>query len=150
MLEISSLLGQPSAHSNTTQSFYNSYELRIDFDEQGVSFIEFIYGPYPEKTALSLYGINPFEIGANNLIDLLSLKNNGPIDDSEADYCYAFLNISVGMWRQATEQGIQSSIDEAKLDGTPINQIHQLEEELKSVKNYWTIGVGKKGYYSEI
>lgn len=147
--EVISLLGQPSAHSDATQSFYDTYELRIDFDDQGVSFIEFIYGPHPEKTLLSLYGINPFAIGADNLIELLSSKNNGPIDDSEAAYYYAFLNISVGVWREATPHDIQSSIDEAKLDGTVIDQIHQWEEELVAVKNFWTIGIGRKGYYEE-
>jgi hypothetical protein len=150
MLEVTSLLGQPSAHSDATQSFYDNYELRIDFDEQGVSFIEFIYGPYPERIVLSLYGINPFTIGADQLIELLSSQNNGPIDDSEAAYCYAFLNISVGVWREATPKDIQSCIDEAKLDGTPIDQIHQWEEELESVQNFWTVGIGRKGYYEAI
>lgn len=148
--EIVQLLSNPSSHSNNTQFYYNQYELRIDFDEHGVSFIEFIYGPYPVKTELSLYSINPFQVGADNLIQLLTVKNNGIIDDSEAGHSYVFLNISVGIWREATEQEIQTSINESKIDGTPIDQIHQLENELDSVKNFWTIGIGRKGYYDDV
>lgn len=147
---VENLLGKPSEHSNNVQSFYDNYEMRLDFDEKELSFIEFIYGPYPEKTALTLYGINPFNIGAGPLIELLNLKNNGEIDDSEAEYCYSFLNISVGVWRDATEKDLQESINEAKLIGKPQGTIDQLEIELESVKNFWTIGIGKIGYYDNL
>lgn len=149
-LAIFNLLGRPSSHSNNNESLYNAYELRIDFDENGVSFIEFIYGPNPERTELLLYGIDPFKVGADNLVQLLTLKNDGAVDYSEAAYAYCFLNISVGVWRQATEQDIQLSIDEAKFDGTANDLILQLEDELESVKNFWTIGIGRKGYYDDI
>jgi hypothetical protein len=149
-LMVETILGKPTRYLDQDQFLYEDYELRIDFDQDSISFIEFIYGPYPEKTELQIYGINPFAIGADNLIQLLSNKNDGEIDDSEAGYCYAFLNISVGVWRQATEQNIQESIDNARLNGSNEDQIRQLMEELESVKNFWTIGIGKTGYYSEI
>jgi hypothetical protein len=146
---VESLLGKPTKYLDQDQFLYEDYELRIDFEEDKISFIEFINGPYPVKTKLLLYGIDPFVIGADNLIQLLADKNDGEIDDSEAGYCYAFLNISVGIWRQATELAIQESIDEAKQNGTGVEQIRQLMEELESVKNFWMIGLGRIGYYSE-
>lgn len=145
--EIVKALGKPSTHSTNTQLFFNQYELRIDFDEQGASFIEFIHGPYLERTELVIYGVNPFSVGGVELVELLTFKNAGAVDDTEAEYSYGFLNISVGIWRQATETDIQAAIDECKQDGTSIDQIRELEEELQAVKNFWTIGLGRSGYY---
>ena len=108
---IQKILGQASDSSNLKQLYFNNYELRIDFDDNNnAEFIEFIQGPFPEKTELSLYGINPFQIGADNLIALLSEKNMGETDDSEADYSFAFLNTSIGVWRQFTEEDVQEEI----------------------------------------
>ena len=50
---------------------------------------------------------DPFKIGTDNLVALLSAKNGGEIDDSEAEYCYGFVNISVGIWRDMTEKGAE-------------------------------------------
>lgn len=87
-VEIETLLGLPETAFDK-QSFYDNYEFRIDYDKfNKVEFIEFIYGPYPEKSELTIFNINPFSIGTQNLIDLLTKENNGEIDDSEAEYCY--------------------------------------------------------------
>ncbi|WP_431291959.1 hypothetical protein [Pedobacter sp. P26] len=147
-LEIEKLLGNPSKSSNLKQLFYDQYDVRIDFDNEGnAEFIEFLYGPFPENTELSIYGINPFEIGADKLIEILAEKNNGKIDDSEAEYCYAFLNISVGIWRQLIEKGVEESIAEMKADHKYEENKDWLNEDLKRAKNFWTIGIGVKSYY---
>ncbi|WP_431293329.1 hypothetical protein [Pedobacter sp. P26] len=146
--DIEKLLGTPSDNSNFQQLFYDQYELRIDLDNKGnIEFIEFTYGPFPEKTALSIYGINPFEIGADKLIEILTEKNKGKIDDSEAEYCYAFFNISVGIWRQLTEKGVEESVAEMKADHEYEENKDWLNEDLQKAKNFWTIGIGVKNYY---
>ncbi|EDM38513.1 hypothetical protein PBAL39_20610 [Pedobacter sp. BAL39] len=146
--DIEKLLGSPSESSNLKQLFYDEYEFRIDLDSEGNSeFIEFLYGPFPEKTELSIYGHNPFQIGANKLIQILTEKNDGEIDDSEADYCYAFLNISVGIWRQLTEKTVEESIAEMKADNEYKGNQDWLNEDLNKAKNFWTIGIGVKNYY---
>lgn len=146
--DIENLLGKPSDSSNLMQLFFDEYEVRFDLDKQGnAEFIEFIYGPYPEKTELSIYGIDPFQIGANRLVEILTKKNNGKIDDSEADYSFAFLNISVGIWRQLTEKDVEESIAKMKADNEYGENKDWLNEDLEKAKNFWTIGIGVKGYY---
>ena len=73
--ELIHLLGQPAEHSDAVQLYYDQYELRIDLNQnKSIEFIEFINGPYPEKTKLSIYGVDPFQIDANNLIQLFTEK----------------------------------------------------------------------------
>ena len=146
--DIENLLGKPSDSSNLKQLFFDEYEVRIDLDKKGnAEFIEFIYGPFPEKTELSIYGVNPFQIGATKLVEILTEKNNGKIDDSEAEYCYTFQNISVGVWRQLTEQNVEESIAEMKADNEYEENKDWLNEDLNKAKNFWTIGIGLENYY---
>ena len=146
--DIEKLIGKPSESSNLKQLFFDEYEVRIDLDKKGnAEFIEFIYGPFPEKTELSIYGVNPFQIGATKLVEILAEKNNGKIDDSEAEYCYTFQNISVGVWRQLTEQNVEESIAEMKADNEYEENKDWLNEDLNKAKNFWTIGIGVKNYY---
>ena len=146
--DIENLLGKPSDSSNLKQLFFDEYEVRIDLDKKGnAEFIEFIYGPFPEKTELSIYGVNPFQIGATKLVEILTEKNNGKIDDSEAEYCYTFQNISVGVWRQLTEQNVEESIAEMKADNEYEENKDWLNEDLEKAKNFWTIGIGLENYY---
>jgi len=144
---IEKILGQPSESSNLKQLYFDNYELRVDLDKnENAEFIEFISGPFPEKTELSIYGVDPFQIGADKLIEILTEKNNGKIDDSEADYSFAFLNISVGVYRGTTEQDVQESIDEMKANNE-YDENDENEEWLNKTRNFWTIGIGVKNYY---
>ena len=146
--DIEKLLGKPSDTSNLKQLFFDEYEVRIDIDKKGnAEFIEFIYGPFPEKTELSIYGVDPFQIGASKLVEILTEKNNGKIDDSEAEYCYTFQNISVGVWRQLTEKTVEESIAEMKADNEYEENKDWLNEDLEKAKNFWTIGIGVENYY---
>ena len=146
--DIEKLFGKPSESSNLKQLFFDEFEVRIDLDKKGnAEFIEFIYGPFPEKTELSIYGVNPFQIGATKLVEILTEKNNGKIDDSEAEYCYTFQNISVGVWRQLTEKTVEESIAEMKADNEYEENKDWLNEDLEKAKNFWTIGIGVKNYY---
>jgi hypothetical protein len=145
---VENVLGKPDSHSDSNRWFYDVYECRIDFDESDiVDFIEFIYGPFPKRIRLSLYGIDPFRIGAKNLVEMLSEKNNGEIDDREAEYCYGFVNISVGIWRDMTEKDAEEMIAEKKENGDYEFDRTWLKEELEKSRNFSTIGIGKVGYY---
>ena len=146
--DIEKLFGKPSESSNLKQLFFDEYEVRIDLDKKGnAEFIEFIYGPFPEKTEVSIYGVDPFKIGAKKLTEILAEKNNGKIDDSEADYSFTFLNISVGVWRQLTEQNVEESIAEMKADNEYEENKDWLNDDLEKAKNFWTIGIGLENYY---
>ena len=147
--EVLKRLGLPSQNSNEKQFYYDHLEFRIDFDHfDHVEFIEFIYGPFPEKTHLLLYNIDPFGIGADSLKNILSIENNGKVDESEAEFAYSFLNISVGVWRDLTPELVEESILEMKLNGEYEENKSWLLEDLEKAKNFWTIGIGIPSYYS--
>lgn len=146
--DIEKLLGQPSTKSSPNRLFYKDYELRIDLNKKSqIEFIEFICGPFPEKTEISIYGVDPFKVGADNLINILSKKNNGQIDDSEADYSFAFINISVGVWRDATPEDVEESIAESKANNEYEENKQLLEQDLIKANNFCTIGIGIENYY---
>jgi len=145
---VEKIMGKPNSHSDNKRRFYDAYECRIDFDDSDlVEFIEFIYGPFPERIKLDLYGVDPFRINSSELLELLSNKNAGEIDDSEAEHCYGFINISVGIWRDMTEKEAEELIAEKRAGGDFEYDRSWLEEELEKSKHFWTIGIGKVGYY---
>lgn len=146
--EIEKILGTPLKNANNNQSFYDDYELRIDYDELNkAEFIEFLFGPFPKKTELKIYGHDPFKIKAEELIKILTRKNDGPVDSQEAEYGYSFLNISVGIWREAIPTDIEELVAEMKQKGKYEKNKNWIEEELEKSRHFWTIGIGKKNYY---
>lgn len=44
-------------------------------------------------------GVSAFETSADELLKMI-MEQDDEVDDSEADYCYCFLNVSIGLWRQ--------------------------------------------------
>lgn len=153
--DVENLLGLPNLSDNisigniqTNRAFYNEYEVGIDYDDSNtIEFIEFINGPSLEKIQLRVYGIDPFKIEANELIEILSDYNSGKIDETEAPHSYAFENISVGIWRQSVPSDLEEWISEKKLDNTYEIDKSWIDEELERSKHFWTIGIGRKGYY---
>jgi len=145
--EVEQLLGAPS-RTYGEQSFYDELELRVDFNDKGkVTFLECIYGPFCEKIIPVLDGYRVFELPGEDLVALLTNKNNGSIDDSEAEYSYTFPNISVGIYRGATPADLSQTIEELKADGTYEENKEWVEEDWKKANHFWTIGIGEKGYY---
>jgi len=140
-------IGEPS-NEFENELYFDELELHIDLDENGtIEFIESIMGPYPEKTEISVNGINPFKTKAEMLIDILTEFNNGIIDKSEADYGYSFLDKSIGLYRHSTVQDIEEMIKEMKSNNDFENQKEDALYELEKSQFFWTFGIGKKGYY---
>lgn len=155
MEQVENIIGQPSSLRTSEdqnlfvkQAFYDSLEMRIDYNKfDKVEFIEFLSGPWPEKSELSIYGINPFSIDGEELIKTLSLRSNEKVDDTEAPYSYAFPDIGVGIWRDANPKDIEFWIDEKRNSGEYENDKDWLNEELEKSKHFWTIGIGNNEYY---
>lgn len=91
--------GFSNCDGESCRHYYFDSELGLDFDESGLlEFIEFLGGidgnlrPY-------LYGVSAFETSADELLKII-MQQDDEVDDSEADYCYCFLNIGIGLWRQ--------------------------------------------------
>ena len=112
-----------------------------------LEFIEIISGPYPKAIEPILYDVNPFVLLANELVDLLTQKNGYDIDYSEVPVCYAFRSISVGIFREFSEETAQQNIKEAKENGVYEDEKLWLLNDLEKSKHFWTIGIGMKGYY---
>ena len=145
--EVKEILGQPE-QGEDFQLFYYSKELRLDFNSQKcLEFAEIISGPYPKNIEPVLYDINPFTLSANELVDLLAQKNGSDIDCSEAPECYAFRSISVGVFREFSEEDVQQSIKESKENGMYDDEKKWLLEDLEKSKHFWTVGIGIKDYY---
>jgi hypothetical protein len=145
--QVKQLLGEPS-NTYDKRLFYDELELRIDLnDEDRVEFIECIYGPFCEKTIPLIYGERLFELPGEALVALLAEKNNGKIDDAEAEHGYSFVEISVGIYRESTPKDLLESIKEAKAEGTYEEDRDWLENDLRKANHFWTIGIGEKGYY---
>lgn len=144
--EITDVLGKPD-HEEDDQLYYDHLDIRFDFDENGLMEFAECQGPYSEYSEFSIYDIDPFKLEGNALLELLTEKNNGEIDDFEAPYSYSFLEISVGIWRASTSADIESAIDEMKEDGSYEDSKEIMEKDLEKSKYFWTIAVGKVDYY---
>lgn len=144
--EIIALLGNPD-HEEEEQLYYDSLDIRFDFDENGLLEFAECQGPYSENSEFSIYEIDPFKLQDKELLELLTNKNNGEIDSFEAPYSYSFLEISVGIWRASTPKDIESTITEMKEDGTYEESKEIMDQDLEKSKYFWTIAVGKIDYY---
>lgn len=144
--DIIDLLGNPD-HVEENRLFYDKLDVRFDLDENGL--LEFIecQGPYPENSEFNIYGIDPFKLQDNELLDLLTNRNNGETDDFEAPHCYSFLEISVGVWRASVPADIESTIAELKEEGTYEEAKEMMDLDLEKSKYFWTVAVGKTDYY---
>lgn len=140
------LLG-PAEELQGDQWYYAESELRLDFDQSGrLEFIEFL-GGLEGTLQPTVYGLPAFQTGADELIEELTRHNDGPVDDSEQGYSYAFLNISVGVYRSILPQDVQEMIAEMEADGIPTLNNPDLERDKLRAEHWETIGIGLSGYY---
>ena len=145
--EIKSEIGEPeSLHKNSIYYFGN--ELRVDFGTDGkAEFIEFLGGTDGALQPI-IYGVPAFKTSADELYKLLAEKNGGAIDDSENGYSYAFLNISVGVYRESILENVEEMISEAERGGFPMSA-EDIAAERKKAEFWATIGIGRTGYYGD-
>ena len=140
------LLG-PAEEFQGDQWYYAESELRLDFDQSGrLEFIEFL-GGLEGTLQPTVYGLPAFQTGADELIEELTRHNDGPVDDSEQGYSYAFLNISVGVYRSILPKDVQEMIAEMEADGIPTLDNPDLERDKLRAEHWETIGIGLPGYY---
>jgi len=144
--EVIALLGEPQREEEA-QLYYDSLDIRFDFDDHG--FLEFIecQGPHSENSEFRIFNVDPFNMNDEQLVDLLTKANNGEIDDFEAPYSFCFLEISVGVWRAATPADLESAIEQAKADGSYSESGESMHQQLESARYFSTVAVGKRGYY---
>lgn len=144
--ELKAALGEPELVRNSM--YYFDSELRFDLGADGkTEFIEFLGGTDGALQPV-IYGAPAFKTTADDLYKLLAEKNGGGID-SENDYSYAFLNLSVGVYRESVPSDIEEMIAEAERGGCPMSA-EDIAEERKKAAFWATIGLGLTGYYEHI
>ncbi len=135
-------------HSGNRFYYFNS-EMAIDYDaEKCVEFIEYLGGP-DGRLQPEIYGVSAFAVSADELAVLLMEKNAGEIDDSEGGYSLAFLNISVGVYRESIPQNVEEMIEEMNADGIDTKNNEMVDEEKRRAEHWSTIGMGRKEYYKK-
>lgn len=140
------LLG-PTESANNRAWYYAENELRLDFDQSDrLEFIEFL-GGLEGRLQPTIYGLPAFQTGAGELIEELTRRNDGPVDDREQGYSYAFLNISVGVYRSILPKDVQEMIAEMEADGIPTLNNPDVERDRRRAEHWETIGIGLSGYY---
>lgn len=122
-------------------------ELRIDFDENDhVEFIEFLAGIEGNIQPV-IYGVRAFSVLSYDLYTTLYSHNNGAIGDSENGYCFSFLNISVGVYRERKPEDFTAMVKELEQNGVNIQNSVEMEKERVKSLHWDTLGIGSKDYY---
>lgn len=142
--EVKAALGEPYSIWETSL-FYFENELRFDFENGSVEFIEFL-GGIDGALKPTIYGVSAFQTDADKLYEILNQQNNGEIDDSEDSYSYGFLEISVGVYRDTVPDDVQEMIEEAEENGEPLDE-EVIAEEMRRAAHWATIGIGIENYY---
>ena len=130
-----------------TRYYYFNGEVAIDYNENKVEFIEFLGGSDGTYQPM-IYGVSVFGTTAEELIEILKIKNNGKICDKEDGHCYRFSDIGIGLYREATPKEISEMVEEAAAFGNPMSS-DEIEYESKRANRFATVGVGVAGYYSD-
>ena len=125
--------------------YYNNNELAISYDDGKVNYIEFLGVMYGRLKPF-IYGVSAFEADANEIYELLKKHNGSEIADAEQGYSYAFLNISVGVYREAVPENVAEMIEEAASFGNPMSE-EEIQYEIGRANHWATIGMGTDGYY---
>ena len=128
-----------------TRYGYFNHEMAIGYRDGKVEFIEFLGGTDGMLKPV-MYGISVFDAPANEVLQILKEKNNGIVGDTENGYAYQFLNLSVGIYREAIPDDVREMIEEAKRFGNPMSD-EEICFEMKKANHWATVGVGIPGYY---
>lgn len=142
--DVRAVLGEPSSKGKNSLYFCGN-ELRFDFNNGGVEFIEFLGGLDGELQP-TVYDVPAFQTNADELFEILKQRNNGSIDDSEAEYSYGFLEISVGIYREITPYDVQEMVADSHVGNGTVSD-EDIDEEMRRAEHWGTIGIGVPNYY---
>ncbi|MBQ8418936.1 MAG: hypothetical protein IJY37_01095 [Clostridia bacterium] len=144
--EAERLLGKATAVGE--RRYYLGAELAVSYDAQeSVEFIEFLGGKEGSLRPM-LYGVSVFEENAEDLLALLTEKNDGDVIDRENGYSYQFSHIGIGLYREMTPQDVEEMIAEMKAHGILTEQNPDLEADKEKALHFATVGAGVCGYYT--
>lgn len=127
--------------------YYYGIDMAIDYDEdKKVEFIEFL-GGIDGSLRPVIYGVSAFDTPADELADLLRQRNDGEVNDTERGYSLAFMNISVGVYREILPSDVMELIEEMKANGISTEDNEDIAKDIRKANHWATIGIGVAGYY---
>lgn len=139
---VAELLGAPAERSDRVD-YYPERGLHVYYDfEQAIEFFD-IPDAFDSRCQVRLYGINPFALKAEDLLHLLREKNQGEVRDRNAPHSYRFLELSLNVWRDVSEEEVLALLAEF-----PQSREHLLPE-LAKAPYFWAIGIGAKDCYRQ-
>lgn len=142
--DIEAKLGQPDIVHNSYYYFNN--ELRFDFSEKGkLETIEFLAG-YTGEIQPIIYGIQAFQVSADDLYRILENHSSNIIIDDENGYSFAFPSIGIGIYRESIPQNVTDLINEMKELGINITGNPNIEEEQLKASHWATISLASSKY----
>ncbi|MGL5614977.1 MAG: hypothetical protein ACRDD2_01935 [Sarcina sp.] len=125
--------------------YYNS-SLSIELNEENL--VQYIECRADKYFKVYLYGKDIFEKPVDDVIEILSKKNNG-LTDKEGEYTYYFLNLSLSVAREWTKEAVEEMISEMKKDGVYESNKEDLDGYIKLSNNFSIVGIGIKDYYKK-
>ena len=141
--EVEALIGRGEAFKDFV-CYFDEIHIYYDRDDC-IEFIEFVGGA-DGKIQPEIYGVSAFQVKADELVALLSEKNNGAVRGTADGYDLAFMELSAGVYRESTPEDAASIIEASKDD--EYSEI-DTEEEWKKAEHWATIGAGTEGYYEK-
>lgn len=142
--DVEAKLGQPEIVDNSY--YYFNSELRLDFSEKNeLEFIEFLAG-HNGDIQPTIYGIQAFQVSADELYHTLENHNSSDIIDNENGYSFAFPNIGIGIYRESTPNDVIDLITEMKELGIDVTENPNIEEEQLKASHWATISLASSNY----
>lgn len=144
MEAVEAKLGQPDIVDQSL--YYFDSELRFDFSEKGrLEFIEFL-GGYHGNIQPIIYGIQAFQVNADELYRILADHNTGNIMDNEHGYSFAFPNIGIGIYRESIPGNVSDLISELEKLGINVAGNSDVKEEQLKSSHWATISLASSNY----
>lgn len=142
--DIEAKLGQPDIVDNSY--YYFNSELRFDFSEKGkLELIEFLAG-YTGEIQPTIYGIQAFQVNADDLYSILESHSSKNIIDNENGYSFVFPDIGIGIYRESIPKNVTELINEMKELGINITENPNIEEEQLKASHWATISLTSSKY----
>lgn len=145
-IDVEAKLGIPQEVYENSYYYFQS-NLRFDFSRNDeLECIEFLGGIMGNVQPI-IFGVQAFQIDADDLYHILEERNSGEIIDVEGGYSYAFPSIGIGVYREQIPGNLPEFIREVQEAGENITDNPNIQEEQLKALHWATISVTPSEYH---
>jgi hypothetical protein len=153
--EVKRIMGEPENTKKEDSGkkevlYYLGMSLLLQFDEEKkLDYIELSIDPlFNENIQPVIYTIDPFDMEFDELVGVLKEKNDGEADTMDPEHRYEFPDISVSIWREATLDEVEDSVEELKYEQNYLDEQQDLYKKDATKADYISsIGIGTTNYF---